>query len=169
MPLARSTRRLRRQTRIVTGLRNVSPLPPRLEVLPRQPQPTVSSEDGHETLRLRQHGNRSLPLPPLLDPIRVAAKGRCTARKQDVDESEQTDFQKQLAANPFGAHHYHVHSRHDRPDTHLQLKLSQHQSANATLPAPASQPTSSNRSQQASPTNPSLQPKSPSVSAPAVP
>lgn len=43
-----------------------------------------------------------MPLPPLLDPIRVAAKERHTARKLEVDDEGQTDFQKELAANPFG-------------------------------------------------------------------
>lgn len=67
-----------------------------------QLQPSVKDDEGTKTLRLRQHGNRSLPLPPIMDPIAVAAKERHTTPKRSVEKKELTDFQKALATNPYG-------------------------------------------------------------------
>ena len=75
---------------------------PSVSALPPAPQPTVTSDDGTRTLRLRQHGNRKLPLPPLMDEIAVKAKERYTAKKPRQEVEELTDFQKALAANPYG-------------------------------------------------------------------
>lgn len=106
MPIARPTTRLRcvlgKTRSLSTTTEHVSHFRPRVKPLQRQPQPTVSSEDGYRTLRPRQHGNKSLPLPPLLDPRLIAARERYTAVKPEPKQEEQTEFQRQLAANPFG-------------------------------------------------------------------
>lgn len=76
------------------------------DVLVPKPQPTTTSEDGATTLRMRQHGNRSLPLPPFIDPIAIEAKQRHKLPKKEAFEKEEmTDFQKELADNPFGIYH----------------------------------------------------------------
>lgn len=41
-------------------------------------------------------------MPPLLDPKVIAARGRYTAAKPETKQHEQTKFQKELAANPYG-------------------------------------------------------------------
>lgn len=64
-------------------------------------QPTVTSKDGTRTFRSRQHGNRALPLSPLLDPIAIDAKEKHTRPKPFRLEGDRTDFQKELEANPF--------------------------------------------------------------------
>ena len=52
--------------------------------------------------RVRQHGHPSLPLPPLLDRQVIEAKERHTAPKPAAEKKDLTDFQKELAANPYG-------------------------------------------------------------------
>ncbi len=71
-------------------------------VLPPREQPTVINEDGTRTLRQRQHGNTTLPLPPLMDPVAVQAKERHKQPKALRKPGELTDFQKELANNPYG-------------------------------------------------------------------
>ncbi|KAK4549240.1 hypothetical protein LTR36_007698 [Oleoguttula mirabilis] len=66
-----------------------------------QPQDTVLSEDGVRTLRKRENGGRSLPLPPLMDPVAVKAKGRYREPKPLKSEEGKTEFQKELEANPY--------------------------------------------------------------------
>lgn len=82
--------------------RNAHYTRPSRSVLPPQPQPTVISEAGTKTLRLRQHGNQSLPLPPLMDPIAIEAKERHKKPKPGPEGQSMTDFQRELAANPHG-------------------------------------------------------------------
>jgi hypothetical protein len=68
-------------------------------------QPTEISDDGTYTLRARKYGNRALPLPPFLDPIRTAALLQRTGPKIPVSEikaEDLTEFQKELALNPYG-------------------------------------------------------------------
>ena len=78
------------------------------QVIEPNPGPTTRNEDGTKTLRLRQHGNKPLPLPPLLDPIAIAAKERY--KKPKIERKEQdvelTEFQKELGANPYGKPKY---------------------------------------------------------------
>lgn len=83
--------------------KNARYIRPSGSVIPPQPQPSVLTEDGTRTLRQRQHGNRNLPLPPLMDPIVLAAREKYTQPKAEVVEEELTDFQRELAMNPFGA------------------------------------------------------------------
>ncbi|KAK5172904.1 uncharacterized protein LTR77_003026 [Saxophila tyrrhenica] len=70
-------------------------------VLPPREQPTVTNEDKTKTLRTRQHGNRELPLPPLMDPLAVEAKQRHKRPKPLRIQGQMTDFQKELASNPY--------------------------------------------------------------------
>jgi hypothetical protein len=68
-------------------------------------QPTELSDDGTYTLRTRKYGNRALPLPPFLDPVRIAASLRRTGPKiplSEIKAEDLTDFQKELAKNPYG-------------------------------------------------------------------
>ena len=79
-----------------SGFRNRSALPPAL-------QPTVINEDGTKTRRMREHGHDSLPLPPLMDPIALEARTRHRDPKSSpLAKAHLTDFQKQLAVNPYG-------------------------------------------------------------------
>ncbi len=71
-------------------------------MLPPQPQPTVVTDDGTRTLRLREHGNKSLPLPPFIDPIVMGAKRRYKTPKLESEEDTLTDFRRELASNPYG-------------------------------------------------------------------
>ena len=66
---------------------------------------TVESEDGTHTLRKRQHGERSLPLPPLLDPVAIEATGRHRVPKALKPEGGKTEFQRELHMNPYGTAH----------------------------------------------------------------
>ena len=65
-------------------------------------QATVRTEAGTKTLRTRQHGNRSLPLPPLMHPIAIEAKERHKMPKAELKAEGMTGFQRALASNPFG-------------------------------------------------------------------
>ncbi|KAK5125129.1 hypothetical protein LTR85_000805 [Meristemomyces frigidus] len=59
------------------------------------------TDDGTRTLRKREHGGRSLPLPPLLDPVAVKAKSRYRDPKPLPSKlKEKTEFQRELEANP---------------------------------------------------------------------
>ena len=94
----------RRLLRHLRALHNGSRfIRPNVSELPTQPQPTVTNEEGTKTFRLREHGNKSLPLPPLLDPIAKEARGRHERMKESPKENDQlTDFQNNLAENPYG-------------------------------------------------------------------
>ena len=72
------------------------------DVLTPRPQPTVTSSDGTKTLRTRQHGNKTLPLPPLMDGVAIEAKSKYKKPKAAPEQREMTNFQKALAENPFG-------------------------------------------------------------------
>jgi hypothetical protein len=68
-------------------------------------QPTELSDDGTYTLRSRKYGNRALPLPPFLDPLRIAASAKRTGPKiplSEIKAEDLTEFQKELALNPHG-------------------------------------------------------------------
>ena len=67
-------------------------------------QPTVSSEDGLRTYRVRQHGNRGLPLPAIMDPVAIRAKERHKEPKLRVEDQQGTltELQKELRSNPYG-------------------------------------------------------------------
>lgn len=70
-------------------------------------QPTVISDDGSKTLRTRKHGNKSLPLPPIMDPIAIAGKQRHKQMKERVvQKNELSDFQQKLQLNPYGTKMY---------------------------------------------------------------
>ena len=66
----------------------------------------MSNEDGTKTLRVRTNvdgGQSALPLPPLMDPIAIAAKQKYRPPKPYRRGSgRKTKFQKALAVNPFG-------------------------------------------------------------------
>lgn len=87
----------------IRGLhRNAQYTRPNPNALPAVKQPTVTAEDGTKTLRLRQNGERALPLPPLMDPIALEAKERYKEPKALAMEEDKTEFQKALGTNPFG-------------------------------------------------------------------
>ena len=55
------------------------------------------------THRVRSHGNRSLPLSPVIDPVCVAARNRWKMKKAlPPAPDEMTPFQKELAMNVYG-------------------------------------------------------------------
>ena len=78
------------------------------EPLPAKEQPTVTNEDGTKTLRVRTNvsGKESaLPLPPLMDPIAMAAKQKYRPSKPyrpRPNPEKMTKFQQELAVNPYG-------------------------------------------------------------------
>ncbi|CAK3970362.1 Hypothetical predicted protein [Lecanosticta acicola] len=76
---------------------------PRSGAFELPPQPTASSEDGGRTIRTRQHTNKSLPLPPILDPVLTENReGHAAAKPTSLSEDEGlTDYQKALQGNPF--------------------------------------------------------------------
>jgi hypothetical protein len=70
-------------------------------VLQPNPQPIARGEDGSTSLRTRNHGNRALPLSPLMDPAVVERRQRHKTPKSPRP-AQMTDFQKELFANPYG-------------------------------------------------------------------
>ncbi|KAF2717829.1 hypothetical protein K431DRAFT_315403 [Polychaeton citri CBS 116435] len=65
-------------------------------------QPTVRDDGGAITLRIRKHGNRSLPLPPLMDEKVINARERLKLPKQIQDAAApRTDMQQELEKNPY--------------------------------------------------------------------
>ena len=101
------------------------------ETITLKPESTVTSEDGNRTIRMRQHGNRSLPLPPLMDPVAIEAKAKHRQPKLErKDEEERSEFQKALAANPYGKMHLKSEDQRHSTDPKNQLERSEHQSAN---------------------------------------
>lgn len=82
-----------------------------------QPQPTVSSEDGEWTLRTRQHGAKSLPLPPLMDDVAIKRKNKYKAPK--AWNPRASEEQQELEDNVYGTSHteQHVRSHTDQNDT----------------------------------------------------
>ncbi|GAB7361295.1 hypothetical protein MBLNU230_g1354t1 [Neophaeotheca triangularis] len=63
--------------------------------------PITDSEDGLWTLRRRKHGQKPLPLPPILDPKAIARKSKGKEPKQNLAEDEVSEFQKELGSNAF--------------------------------------------------------------------
>jgi hypothetical protein len=70
-------------------------------VLQPSPQPIATSEDGSTSLRIRDYGNRALPLSPLMDPVVIERRQRHKTPKRPRPV-QMTDFQKKLFANPYG-------------------------------------------------------------------
>lgn len=64
------------------------------------PQPTVRTDEG--IFRTRKHGNRSLPMSPLLDDETIKAKHKHAQPKPEQDPESVTAFQKELGLNPHG-------------------------------------------------------------------
>ncbi|KAM3417733.1 hypothetical protein BST61_g5966 [Cercospora zeina] len=72
-------------------------------------EPTIVSEDGVRTLRIRKHGSRALPVPEILDPLYLEArhkhkkpKERQTAHTSETSKPRPlTPFQVELAVNPY--------------------------------------------------------------------
>nr|POE64868.1 hypothetical protein CFP56_69560 [Quercus suber] len=65
-------------------------------------QPTEPSENGARTLRSRRHGNKSLPLPPIIDPKTVESRQRHKTTKARRYEGGKTELQKALHENVYG-------------------------------------------------------------------
>ncbi|KAK5135169.1 hypothetical protein LTR08_005555 [Meristemomyces frigidus] len=91
----RSSHPVRHVTATRSVYRNARPAPT------AAPSNTVPSEDGTRTLRQRQHGARSLPLPPLLDPVAIAATERYRGAKPLKAAGGKTEFQRALHMNPY--------------------------------------------------------------------
>jgi len=72
-----------------------------LAIAPK-PQPTELSEDGARTLRVRRGGNKSLPMPPIMDPLAVEKKEKKRKPKPLANEVPKTSFQTELELNPYG-------------------------------------------------------------------
>lgn len=62
-----------------------------------------TQQDGHRTLRKRLDGKKTLPLPPLLDPVVVESRSRHEQKKEKPKAAEFAPFQRKLWENPFGA------------------------------------------------------------------
>ncbi|KAF2433712.1 hypothetical protein EJ08DRAFT_38066 [Tothia fuscella] len=65
--------------------------------------PTPSTQDGDtRTFRSRQAGYKALPLPPLIDPVRISQRKRYKETKAPPPKhADFTPFQKKLYNNPF--------------------------------------------------------------------
>lgn len=61
-------------------------------------------EEEHQTFRVRKDGT-PLPLPPLLDPVVIAERGRWQQPKAKPNVEKFTPFQQKLWQNPFGMSH----------------------------------------------------------------
>jgi hypothetical protein len=74
-----------------------------LENPDHDPPPIIVSEDGFRAVRKRRDGNRPLPLPPLIDPIRQAQRDRWKKLKAaPLRHGQMSEFQKKLWDNPYG-------------------------------------------------------------------
>ena len=134
----RSSRSFHYVTATRTVYRNARPAP--VLTLPS----TVESENGRHTLRQRRHGESSLPLPPLLDPVAIEATSRYRGSKALKPEGGKTAFQRELHMNPYGtAHTWRTRPATNRPNAHssspgnARPSVRLHQCPSATaLPAP---------------------------------
>lgn len=107
------------------------------------------TSDGHATYRKHPSGKRDLPLPPIMDPIALAARERWTEPKMPEPRREDlTPFQRKLYANPAGKHLYEpLSSEPNQNNANLslpgstQLTPSPRPSA-PTAPRPSSPPSS---------------------------
>lgn len=81
-----------------TSNSNVRPVTPLsgIELGPTQ-------QNGHRTLRKRLDGKKTLPIPPLLDPVVLETRSRYEQKKEKPKAAEFTPFQHKLWENPFGA------------------------------------------------------------------
>ncbi|KAK5697740.1 hypothetical protein LTR17_023857 [Elasticomyces elasticus] len=66
-----------------------------------KPQPVIPTNNGRTTLRLRQHGQKSLPLPPLMDPLVLAATEAHKEKKPYRLYGPKTKMQTELELNPY--------------------------------------------------------------------
>lgn len=102
-------------------------------------QPMALSEDGTKMQRERKHGDKSLPLPPLMDPIVIKARNRYTQPKPREAGTSKTHFQKQLERNPYGKHSWHDDGRVHRftycPAQALATPIRQCRVTHARLPS----------------------------------
>ncbi|TKA43695.1 hypothetical protein B0A54_05478 [Friedmanniomyces endolithicus] len=64
-------------------------------------QPSVPGDHGTPTLRARQNGRRSLPLPPILDPVVEEAKERHHEPRPYQLYGPRTKMQAEIDMNPF--------------------------------------------------------------------
>ncbi|KAK0305523.1 hypothetical protein LTR01_006670 [Friedmanniomyces endolithicus] len=64
-------------------------------------QPSVPGDHGTPTLRARQNGGRSLPLPPILDPVVEEAKERHHESRPYQLYGPRTKMQAEIDMNPF--------------------------------------------------------------------
>ncbi|KAF9636292.1 putative atp-dependent clp protease proteolytic subunit protein [Lasiodiplodia theobromae] len=96
------------------------------------------TNNGHATYRKHPSGKRDLPLPPIMDPISLAARERWTEPKMPEPRREDlTPFQRKLYANP-AAHALSTSIRADRTSTVLPsfFYLSLHPKPHPTTSAP---------------------------------
>ncbi|KAK0269529.1 hypothetical protein LTR35_014825 [Friedmanniomyces endolithicus] len=64
-------------------------------------QPSIPGDHGTPTLRARQNGGRSLPLPPILDPVVEEAKERHREPRPHQLYGPRTKMQAEIDMNPF--------------------------------------------------------------------
>ncbi|KAK0821441.1 hypothetical protein LTR75_000527 [Friedmanniomyces endolithicus] len=64
-------------------------------------QPSIPGDHGTPTLRARQNGGRSLPLPPILDPVVEEAKERHHEPRPHQLYGPRTKMQAEIDMNPF--------------------------------------------------------------------
>lgn len=83
--------------------------PPGLDKL--KPEQVLVKDN--RSFRVRKHGNKPLPLPPLLDEIVTEARMKHEKMKPSYDKNSLTDFQKELALNPYGKHFINIHIQSD--------------------------------------------------------
>ena len=69
--------------------------------IPKNEQAQALEQNGHQTFRVRRDGT-TLPLPPILDPIRIAARTRWEQPKSRPDLNNLTPFQQKLYACSYG-------------------------------------------------------------------
>lgn len=59
--------------------------------------------DEHKSYRVRKHGNKELPLPPLLDPAVHQDRMRYTRLEQkQKEDAPKTSLEDELASNSYG-------------------------------------------------------------------
>ncbi|KAF2259954.1 hypothetical protein CC78DRAFT_536691 [Lojkania enalia] len=59
-------------------------------------------KDGHQSFRIRKDGTKSLPLPPVLDPVVLSERSRWEQPKARPDVKKFAPFQRKLWENPYG-------------------------------------------------------------------
>jgi hypothetical protein len=73
------------------------------DIHPPFAQAFIKVDRDVRTHRFRKHGNKPLPLSPVIDPVFVAARNRWKMKKALPPKQEElTPFQKKLHNNPYG-------------------------------------------------------------------